>query len=58
MTTRITIDPDSTPIPCEQCGRDTVRVAMVISGDGSLLGRTTICTSCRPHRANHVRPAA
>jgi hypothetical protein len=53
MPNRIVISRDSKPIPCEQCGWETLHVANVVSGEGALLGRTMFCTVCRPQRHDH-----
>jgi hypothetical protein len=59
MPNRIVISRDSKPLPCEQCGRETLHVARVLADDGSLLGRTLICTACRPqHHTRGVRRVA
>jgi hypothetical protein len=49
MPNRIVISRDSKPLPCEQCGWETLHVASVLSEEGTLLGRTMVCTACRPH---------
>ncbi|WP_410569374.1 STAS domain-containing protein [Amycolatopsis sp. cmx-4-61] len=41
------------PLPCERCGRQALRVARVLSEEGSLLGRTMVCTACRPEPRAH-----
>jgi anti-anti-sigma regulatory factor len=53
MPNRVWVSPDAGPIPCERCGRDTLYVARVVSGEGTLLGRVMVCTSCRPDRRAH-----
>jgi hypothetical protein len=45
------ISRDSKPIPCEECGLPTLHVARLVSGDGTLLGQTLVCTACRRHRS-------
>ncbi|WIV54307.1 hypothetical protein [Amycolatopsis nalaikhensis] len=52
MPNRMLINRDSKPIPCEECGLPTLYVARLVSGDGSLLGQTMVCTTCRQHRAD------
>lgn len=51
MPNRMMISRDSKPIPCEECGLPTLHVARLVSGDGTLLGRTMVCTACRRHRS-------
>jgi hypothetical protein len=51
MPNRMLINRDSKPIPCEECGLPALYVARLVSGDGSLLGQTMVCTACRQHRA-------
>lgn len=48
MRSRLTISRDINPIPCELCGRNTLCVARMVSDDGIVLGRTAVCTFCRP----------
>ncbi len=48
MPNRIVISRDISPIPCEVCGWETLRVARVLSDDGGLLGQTMVCTACPP----------
>ncbi|KDN21887.1 hypothetical protein DV20_13285 [Amycolatopsis rifamycinica] len=50
MPNRVMISPDTSPIPCERCGRDTLYVARLVSGEGTLLGQVMVCTSCRQDR--------
>ncbi|WP_410638900.1 hypothetical protein [Amycolatopsis sp. lyj-346] len=51
MPNRVMISHDSKPIPCEECGLPTLHVARLVSGDGTLLGQTMVCTACRRHRS-------
>ncbi|MEA5361024.1 hypothetical protein VA596_15880 [Amycolatopsis sp., V23-08] len=51
MPNRLRISRDAAPIPCEACGRATLYVARLVSEDGTQLGQTLVCTSCRRHRA-------
>ncbi|MFE0026198.1 hypothetical protein [Amycolatopsis sp. NPDC059021] len=51
MTTRIParmqIPDDGTAVACERCGFPTLRVAELVSVDGTVVGKTMVCTSCR-----------
>lgn len=49
---RINIRPDTVapPIPCEECGHHTVRVAEIVNGDGIAKGKILICTECGRRR--------
>jgi hypothetical protein len=59
MPNRIDISPTGKPIPCEGCGRETLHVARIFSATGTLLGKTMVCTTCRPrHPAGALRRAA
>jgi hypothetical protein len=59
MPNRIEISPAGKPLPCEACGRETLHVARILSATGALLGKTLICTTCRPQRpAGALRRAA
>lgn len=53
MPNRVLVSPDTSPIPGEGCGRDTLYVARVVSGEGTLLGRVMVCTSCWQDRPAH-----
>jgi hypothetical protein len=46
------ISRDNKPIPCEECGLPALHVARLVSGDGTLLGQTMVCTACRRHRSD------
>ena len=50
MPNRMLISHDSKPIPCEECGLPALHVARLVAGDGTLLGRTMVCTACRRPR--------
>jgi hypothetical protein len=58
MPNRILINRDSKPIPCEECGLPALHVARLVSGDGTFMGQTMVCTACRPHRAETDATAA
>ncbi|WP_410673960.1 hypothetical protein [Amycolatopsis sp. cmx-4-68] len=51
MPNRMLISRDNKPIPCEECGLPSLHVARLVSGDGTLLGQTMVCTACRRHRS-------
>ncbi|MFF0146698.1 hypothetical protein ATK36_0876 [Amycolatopsis sulphurea] len=50
MHTRIQLDPGSTAVPCEQCGRPTLHVARLVREDGTPVSHTMVCTTCHPRR--------
>jgi hypothetical protein len=55
MGTQIRISREDGSLPCEVCGFRTMHVAQVVADDGTVLGRTLICTTCQ--RSRH-RPEA
>ncbi len=50
MNTRIAFKKHSPSLPCERCGYDSLTVAALISEDGSVIGQTLVCTTCRERR--------
>ncbi|WP_410590518.1 hypothetical protein [Amycolatopsis sp. lyj-23] len=59
MPDRIEISRHSKPLPCGRCGQHTLHVGRILSPAGLLLGRTMVCTACRPqHHAEAVRRVA
>jgi hypothetical protein len=55
MGTQLRISREDGSLPCEVCGFPTMHVAQVVADDGSILGRTLICTTCQ--RGRHREPA-
>ncbi|MEU7785208.1 hypothetical protein [Amycolatopsis sp. NPDC049159] len=47
MGTQIRISRESGSLPCEVCGFPTMHVAQVVADDGTVLGRTLVCTTCQ-----------
>ena len=58
MGTQIRISREDGSLPCEVCGFQTMHVARVVADDGSLLGRTLICTTCQRNRHHGDETAA
>ncbi|WP_370963693.1 hypothetical protein [Amycolatopsis sp. cg9] len=57
MGTQIRISREDGSLPCEVCGFPTMHVAKVVADDGTVLGRTLVCTTCQLGR-NRQEPAA
>jgi hypothetical protein len=58
MGTQLRISREDGSLPCEVCGFRTMHVAQVVADDGTVLGRTLVCTTCsRRHRPDPVPPA-
>ncbi|WP_290059304.1 hypothetical protein [Amycolatopsis solani] len=57
MGTQIRISRESGSLPCEVCGFPTMHVAQVVADDGTVLGRTLVCTTCQLGRSR-PEPAA
>jgi hypothetical protein len=55
MPDKVVISHDAQPIPCERCGRDTLYVARLVSGEGAVLGQVMVCTFCQQGRRAHQR---
>jgi hypothetical protein len=53
MGTQLRISREDGSLPCEVCGFPTMHVAKVVADDGTVLGRTLVCTTCQrsKHRA-------
>ncbi|WP_205215197.1 hypothetical protein [Amycolatopsis albispora] len=51
MANRIEFSEHSEGLPCKECGFSTLRVASIVGDDGSVVGRTVVCTSC--HQSRH-----
>ena len=51
MGTQIRISREDGSLPCEVCGFPTMHVAQVVADDGTVLGRTLVCTTCQ--RSKH-----
>ncbi|MFB9684394.1 hypothetical protein [Amycolatopsis plumensis] len=47
MGTQIRISREDGSLPCEVCGFPTMHVAQVVADDGTVLGRTLVCTTCQ-----------
>ncbi len=58
MPDRIEISHRSKPIPCARCGQQTLHVGRIVSAAGTLLGKTMVCTACRPQLQAASRRAA
>lgn len=50
MGTHIRISRQDGSLPCEVCGFPTMHVAQVVADDGTVLGRTLVCTTCQRSR--------
>jgi hypothetical protein len=50
MGTQIRISREDGSLPCEVCGFPTMHVAQVVADDGTVLGRTLVCTTCQRSR--------
>ncbi|MEV6906913.1 hypothetical protein [Amycolatopsis sp. NPDC051071] len=46
MPNRIQIAPETQALACEHCGRETLRVARLVTDDGHVVGQTMLCTEC------------
>ncbi|MBE1495244.1 hypothetical protein H4696_002344 [Amycolatopsis lexingtonensis] len=57
MGTQIRISREGGSLPCEVCGFPTMHVAQVVADDGTVLGRTLVCTTCQLGRLRQ-EPAA
>lgn len=57
MGTQLRISREDGSLPCEVCGFPTMHVAKVVADDGTVLGRTLVCTTCQRSR-HHAEPAA
>ncbi|WP_372665485.1 hypothetical protein [Amycolatopsis kentuckyensis] len=57
MGTQLRISREDGSLPCEVCGFPTMHVAQVVADDGSILGRTLICTTCQRGRHRPDAPA-
>ena len=55
MGTQLRISREDGSLPCEVCGFATMHVAQVVADDGTVLGRTLVCTTCQ--RSRHPDPA-
>ncbi|MEV7097463.1 hypothetical protein AB0M80_31890 [Amycolatopsis sp. NPDC051045] len=57
MGTQLRISREDASLPCEVCGFPTMHVAQVVADDGTVPGRTLVCTTCQ--RSKHrSEPAA
>lgn len=56
MGTQLRISREDGSLPCEVCGFPTLHVAQVVADDGTVLGRTLVCTTCQlgRHRPDPV----
>ncbi len=56
MGTQLRISREDGSLPCEVCGFPTMHVAQVVADDGTVLGRTLVCTTCQlgRHRPGQV----
>jgi hypothetical protein len=50
MSTHLRISREDGSLPCEICGFPTMHVAQVVADDGTVLGRTLVCTTCQRGR--------
>ncbi|SFB19829.1 hypothetical protein SAMN05216266_10663 [Amycolatopsis marina] len=50
MNTRIAFKKHAPSLPCERCGYESLTVAALIDEDGSVIGQTLVCTTCRERR--------
>ncbi|MGW4062984.1 hypothetical protein ACWEGE_32205 [Amycolatopsis sp. NPDC004747] len=50
MGTQLRISREDASLPCEVCGFPTMHVAQVVADDGTVLGRTLVCTTCQRSR--------
>lgn len=50
MGTQLRISREDGSLPCEVCGFPTMHVAQVVADDGTVLGRTLVCTTCQRSR--------
>jgi hypothetical protein len=57
MGTQIRISREDGSLPCEVCGFPTMHVAQVVADDGTVLGRTLVCTTCQRSRHRTDSPA-
>lgn len=55
MNTRIAFKKHAPSVPCEMCGYDSVQVATLVSDDGTVVGQTLVCTTCRARRRREAR---
>lgn len=48
---RLYIPPDQTapPIPCEECGYNSLHVGRVLDHQGKVIATVLVCTRCRTH---------
>ena len=47
MGAQLRISREEGALPCEVCGFRTLHVAQVVADDGTVLGRTLVCTTCQ-----------
>ncbi|WP_103349128.1 hypothetical protein [Amycolatopsis sp. CA-128772] len=57
MGTQLRISREDGSLPCEVCGFPTMHVAKVVADDGSVLGRTLVCTTCQRGKHRTEPPA-
>ncbi|RSM37104.1 hypothetical protein DMA12_37940 [Amycolatopsis balhimycina DSM 5908] len=57
MGAQLRISREEGALPCEVCGFPTMHVAQVVADDGTVLGRTLVCTTCQLAK-QHPEPAA
>ena len=58
MGTQIRISREDGSLPCEVCGFPTMHVAQVVADDGTVLGRTLVCTTCQRSKHRPEPPLA
>ena len=58
MGTQIRISREDGSLPCEVCGFPTMHVAQVVADDGTILGRTLVCTTCQRSKHRPEPPLA
>ncbi|WP_086844491.1 hypothetical protein [Amycolatopsis kentuckyensis] len=58
MGTQIRISREDGSLPCEVCGFPTMHVAQVVADDGTVLGRTLVCTTCQRSKQRPEPPLA
>jgi hypothetical protein len=57
MGTQLRISREDGSLPCEVCGFPTMHVAKLVADDGTVLGRTLVCTTCQRSK-HHPEPGA
>ncbi len=58
MGTQLRISREDGSLPCEVCGFPTMHVAQLVADDGTVLGRTLVCTTCQRSKHRPEPPPA